>query len=412
MRAGYSTLLLAIGVFALAGCTDAPPAAPLTNVVASLTISAPAPSLVVGGTLQLTGSAANATGAIIGGQAIAWVSSRPDIATISSDGLVSGVTPGVAVITASAGGKSAFVSLSVRGSNLIVIRGDAGDYFASGLEYRYSNADAQMQVSGTASSITLAITGDQRWNATFQVPSGSPLVAGTYASATRWPFQGTGAGLSWTGEGRGCNTLTGSFVIDSLRWSAGVGSTLLGLDLRFEQHCEGVQAALHGNIHWSADDPLIPPGPVRPVPSGLWQPPDGAIPTTGSLVYISDEDNNLGGGPTALYRVGLVVGSSGRHLSVSAGGWQAEFEGMSSIGLVETGLYNHVTRYPFHNPAFGGISWSGNGSGCNRLDGWFAVDRARYVNTDLLAFELRFALYCDAYRTPIRGYIRWGEFGG
>ncbi len=414
-RAAYSTVILFIGAFSLSACgADPAPIAPpvdQSKVVASVTISAPAPSLVVGGTMQLTASATNSMGTTLAGQAIAWVSSRPDIATISADGLVTGVTTGAAVITASAGGKTASVSVNVRGPNRIALESDSGDYIGSGGNYSYTNADAELEVVGNSSSIRVAIFGEKIWNATFQVPSGSQLVAGTYANATRWPFQGTGAGLNWDGDGRGCNTITGSFVIDSLLWSAGIGSTLLALDMRFEQHCEERAAALHGTIHWSANDPTVPPGPVRPIPAGLWQPPAGAIPATGSVVYISDPDNNFGGGVTALYRVGLVATSSGRHFSISAGGFRGDFEGMSSIDLVETGFYDHLKTYPAHNPAVGGLSWFGNGSGCE-LVGWFAVDRVRYVNSDLLAIELRFEQKCNAYVNPIRGYIRWGEFSG
>jgi len=54
-------------------------------------------------------------------------------------------------------------------------------------------------------------------------------------------------GIDWSGDGRGCNTIAGWFVVDSVTYSAG---SLASIDLRFEQHCEGVPAALHGAIHW------------------------------------------------------------------------------------------------------------------------------------------------------------------
>ena len=45
-------------------------------------------------------------------------------------------------------------------------------------------------------------------------PDGQTLTAGTtYANATRYPFNGSGPGLAIYGEGRGCNTLTGSFTV-------------------------------------------------------------------------------------------------------------------------------------------------------------------------------------------------------
>jgi hypothetical protein len=50
-------------------------------------------------------------------------------------------------------------------------------------------------------------------------------------------------------EGRGCNTLQGWFVVDSIRYQSG---KLQEIDLRFEPHCEGGTPALHGQVHWVA----------------------------------------------------------------------------------------------------------------------------------------------------------------
>ena len=42
-------------------------------------------------------------------------------------------------------------------------------------------------------------------------------------------------GLSWYGQGRGCNTLTGGFGGHGVTYS---GATLTSIYVRFEQHCE------------------------------------------------------------------------------------------------------------------------------------------------------------------------------
>jgi len=101
-----------------------------------------------------------------------------------------------------------------------------------------------------AGRLTVGVTGSgQWWNGDFEVMNSlSQLQPGYYGG-----LQGSGfgnpvkGGLDWSGDGRGCNTLTGWFVIDSVTYSAG---SLASIDLRFEQHCEGVPAALHGAIHW------------------------------------------------------------------------------------------------------------------------------------------------------------------
>jgi len=52
------------------------------------------------------------------------------------------------------------------------------------------------------------------WNLELAAPEGANLSVGSYAYATRWPFQETTApGLDFSGNGRGNNRLTGSFNI-------------------------------------------------------------------------------------------------------------------------------------------------------------------------------------------------------
>jgi hypothetical protein len=55
-------------------------------------------------------------------------------------------------------------------------------------------------------------------------------------------------GLSWGFEGRGCNNLNGWFAVDSVTYN---GTALAAIELRFEQHCEGLAPALRGKIHWT-----------------------------------------------------------------------------------------------------------------------------------------------------------------
>jgi len=66
----------------------------------------------------------------------------------------------------------------------------------------------------------------------------------------RFPFQSGGApGLDVSGAGRGCNTLTGQFVVTKVSYSL-TGVSGFGAD--FEQHCEGFVPALFGSIRVNA----------------------------------------------------------------------------------------------------------------------------------------------------------------
>jgi len=406
---GMRVALLPAVVIALAACGGDTAVDPETSV-SKVTISASPTALAVGATLQLTADAANAAGTILVEKTINWVSSRPDIATITSRGLVTGVSTGTTTITAKSEGRSASIALTVQAPNKIVLTSEVGDYVGQGETYTYTKANAVISLSAKTTSIQLSISGNQGWRANFQTPSGVELAAGSYTNATRWPFQGSGAGLEVSGEGRGCNMLTGFFVIDSLSWDTG-NSLLLGLDLRFEQHCEGRAPALRGTIHWRADDPTTPPGPVTPIPSTLWQPPTGATPSSGDFVYLqSDPGDYIGRGATNLYQTGIVGSLSGTRAMISAGGYSAVFQGMNSISELKVGYYGGLMRYPLHNPALGGIDVSGEGRGCNRETGWFAIDRVAYANGLVTGIELRFEQRCENADASLHGAVRWGQF--
>jgi hypothetical protein len=112
------------------------------------------------------------------------------------------------------------------------------------------------------------------------------LELGYYGNLRRYPFHNpVRGGLDWFGEGRGCNMLTGWFVVDKVTYT---GGTLSALDLRFEQHCGGNGPALHGQIHWDASDTTQPPGPIQPPPD-LWAPAPGSTPTVGNYVYLQSD---------------------------------------------------------------------------------------------------------------------------
>jgi hypothetical protein len=322
---------------------------------------------------------------------------------------VTGVAVGTTVITATSDGTSAKLTLSVQAPNQVTLTSDAGDYIGGGRTYNYTNANAIISLTATSSAIQVALAGNQKWNGAFAAPAGVQLAKGTFSPATQYPYQGSGAGLVWYGDGRGCSSITGFFTIDSLAWNAAPSTTLLGVDLHFEEHCDGGGAALRGTIHWRADDVSLPSGPA-PTPANLWQPPT-AMPATGNFAYLlSDQGDYVGQGATALYQSDINTSANGRTVLILAGGWIGTFQGMNSLGELKVGYYAGLQRYPYNNPVFGGLDWSGNGRGCGALTGWFAVDRVNYVNGTLVGIELRFEQHCDGFIPALRGAIRWGQF--
>jgi hypothetical protein len=147
----------------------------------------------------------------------------------------------------------------------VSFKGDSGDYISQGKSWSYatSNGDALDVTSSNGTSVHIRINaynGDW-WTLDFDAPGTSDrpvpgqsavLVPGTYASAHRYPFNGTGPGLDLSGEGRGCNELTGSFTVTKAVF---VGGYVQAFDATFEQHCEGGTPAARGEVHISNAPP-------------------------------------------------------------------------------------------------------------------------------------------------------------
>ena len=294
--------------------------------------------------------------------------------------------------------------------NFVRLQSDLGDYIGAGQAYNYTQADADIVVAANGGHLSIQINGDQWWFGDFEVPSAlSRLQPGNYTDLQRYPFHDRAkGGLDWFGEGRGCNTLSGSFSVDSVTY---VKDTLTTIDLRFEQHCEGVAAALRGTIHWRSDDATGPPGPVNPIPANLWRPAPGSTPSTGDYVYLNSEAGDyIGAGLTYTYtplNATIGVTANGGLLSVTVSGWTGDFRAMSKLSQLEVGYYPDLERYPFNNPRKGGLDWSGQGRGCNTLEGWFAIDGVTYTSGTLTAIDLRFEQHCEGGTPALHGAIHW-----
>lgn len=298
--------------------------------------------------------------------------------------------------------------------SFVRLRSDAGDVIGGGKSYDYTPATALVDVSANGNSISVVVHGDEQWTGAFAGPSTlGRLQRGTYANVQRYPDNDpTKGGLSWSGEGRGCNTLRGSFTADSVTYD--IDGALTALDLTFEQHCEGSTTALHGTIHWRANDPTRPPGPVDPPPLGLWLPPAGSTPVSGDYVYLtSDVGDFIGGGRSYTYTQGdapIGVTAGGGHLLVTVHGaeaWSGDFQVMSTLSQLQPGYYANLRRYPLHNPAKGGLSWVGAGRGCTTVTGWFAIDVVTYVSGSLTAIDLRFEQHCEGGTPALHGAVHW-----
>ena len=107
--------LLALAVFATAcgGGDSGTSPTPQPQPVASVSVQPSALSLTAGQTGNLTAQARDASGNSLSGRTITWSTSDATIATVSTQGVVTGVAPGTATITATSEGKSDSSTITV-----------------------------------------------------------------------------------------------------------------------------------------------------------------------------------------------------------------------------------------------------------------------------------------------------------
>jgi hypothetical protein len=99
--------LCTVAFAACSGDSSGPPA------VASVAVSSPGTDIIVGQTASLTATPKDAKGNTLTNRTVAWTSSSQAIATVSSTGVVTGVGPGNATITATIEGKTGTAGVTV-----------------------------------------------------------------------------------------------------------------------------------------------------------------------------------------------------------------------------------------------------------------------------------------------------------
>lgn len=123
MKNSTRSFVAALCMLLVAGCggstastvTNPPPAPPPppSNVVASVSITGTPTSLAAGLTAQLTATPRDASGNALSGHTVTWTTNAANIASVSSAGTVTAVSPGNATITATSDGISGTTSITV-----------------------------------------------------------------------------------------------------------------------------------------------------------------------------------------------------------------------------------------------------------------------------------------------------------
>jgi hypothetical protein len=112
VSAGTATVTASIdGKTGTVGVTVVPPP------VASVTVSLASATIQAGQTTQATAATRDAANNVLTGRTVTWSSATPSVASVSSTGLVTGLTAGTATIVASSEGQSGSAQLTVTAGN-------------------------------------------------------------------------------------------------------------------------------------------------------------------------------------------------------------------------------------------------------------------------------------------------------
>jgi hypothetical protein len=125
----------------------------------------------------------------------------------------------------------------------LTMSSDRGEYVLQGKSYRYSTPRNRMPVQGNRFGVAIEAG---PWSIEIMAAPGRWLRPGRYTGALRYPFNGERPGISVTGDGRGCNEVTGEFTVRSS--SFGPRGGLRAIDVSFVHRCEGGDKALRGRF--------------------------------------------------------------------------------------------------------------------------------------------------------------------
>ena len=141
-------------------------------------------------------------------------------------------------------------------SNLVLLISQPDEYITQGKTYYTTNtADfaANLYTGPLPAAVQIYAFG---LIMNFAGPNGAAPSIGTYTNATKYPLHGSSPGMSVTGNGRGCDFISGSFRVLELQT---VGSTLTRLWVTFSQNCNN-RSPLTGEIRFNSA--LAPPPPI------------------------------------------------------------------------------------------------------------------------------------------------------
>jgi hypothetical protein len=119
-----------------------------------------------------------------------------------------------------------------------------GDWVGQGKSYSYAGDDLTIRRNDRGVDISAG-----GWQIHFGAPRGRFLEVGKYLDAKRYPFSDASPGIEFTGQGRGCNQISGQFVVWELEFK---GNEVTKLAIDFIQRCENTMPPLYGRVRFQS----------------------------------------------------------------------------------------------------------------------------------------------------------------
>ncbi len=142
----------------------------------------------------------------------------------------------------------------------LTLNSQPGDYIGQGITQTLTPADGTFSVSNSSDAVSISFntpTYSQFWYLDFGSASTVKFGRGEYDGAQRTAFRSpTRPGIDVSGDGRGCNTDTGRFLVSD--FALNTDGTIARLAIDFEQHCEGATPALYGSFRYNSSVAAVP----------------------------------------------------------------------------------------------------------------------------------------------------------
>lgn len=143
-------------------------------------------------------------------------------------------------------------------STYLFLNSQAGDYIGGGVTQTLTANDGTFSVINGPNTVTVEFNSStQFWTLEFGSPTSVKFGRGEFGGATRTAFRSpTRPGIDVSGDGRGCNTDAGRFLVSDFALAS--NGTVARLAIDFEQHCEGAAPALYGSLRYNSAVTAVP----------------------------------------------------------------------------------------------------------------------------------------------------------